>query len=240
MVVVASPAAGGIVRIDPDDGYLGIIDLDEDVGSLLASGSHLWAIGAPDWLENSPGPQTIGTRPVVWEEVTGRSKDVIGGSGLHLESPWATGEQETTTIEWWKDHDGDTEPLSPPTPLWIVEGDRARRVAFEGETPVLAAFDHLLVGACQLPSDPIIKQVDGSSCAYCYPATPMIIAENGEVETFGNLDLFPTAVSIDDGLAWLVGMGLEFGDVKEVRSLNLESHELGDPLAIEQEIHLRS
>ena len=71
VVVVASPAAGGIVRIDPDDGYLGIIDLDEDVGSLLASGSHLWAIGAPDWLENSPGPQTIGTRPVVWEEVTG-------------------------------------------------------------------------------------------------------------------------------------------------------------------------
>lgn len=234
VVFVASPAAGGIVRIDPEIGYLDLIDLDEDVGSLLASSTHSWAIGAPDWLENSRGPQTIGTRPVVWEDVTGRYKEVIEDSRLRLESPLAT-EEPDTTIEWWKDNEGDIEPLSSPTPLWIVEENKARRVPFEGEAPVLAAFDHLLVGACQLPSDPIIKQVDGSSCAYWYPATPVIIAENGDVEALGNLNSIPVTVSIEDKAAWLVGMGLEFGDVKEVRSLNLDSHELGHPLAIKQE-----
>ena len=68
-VLIASPAAGGIVEIDRRSGQATIIPLDADAGTLLATGDAIWAVGRPDWDE-PPAGRPDGKRPVIWEEPT--------------------------------------------------------------------------------------------------------------------------------------------------------------------------
>jgi hypothetical protein len=43
-IFVASPAAGGLVQIDRGTGAATVIDLTEDVGSIVISESRVWAV----------------------------------------------------------------------------------------------------------------------------------------------------------------------------------------------------
>src|SRR4029453_712467 len=45
-VVVASPAAGGLVRIDRTAGVATVLALDTDVSRLVRDGDTVWAVGA--------------------------------------------------------------------------------------------------------------------------------------------------------------------------------------------------
>jgi len=51
-VLIASPAAGGIVDIDRHSGEATLIPLDAEAGTLLAGRDAIWAIARPDWHDN--------------------------------------------------------------------------------------------------------------------------------------------------------------------------------------------
>src|SRR5450755_1927718 len=50
-VMIASPAAGGIVEISRRTGEASVIPLNADPGALLASADAVWAVASPDWRE---------------------------------------------------------------------------------------------------------------------------------------------------------------------------------------------
>ncbi len=71
-ILVASPAAGGIVEIDRRSGGVRVISLEANVGALIRCGEAVWAVASPDWYEDASEQQQEGRpdrkRPVVWEE----------------------------------------------------------------------------------------------------------------------------------------------------------------------------
>jgi hypothetical protein len=48
-IMIASPAAGGIVEIDRGSGQATTIPLDADAGTLVVSGDVVWAVASPNW-----------------------------------------------------------------------------------------------------------------------------------------------------------------------------------------------
>jgi hypothetical protein len=47
-VVIASPAAGGLVRVDRVTGAVELVPLEDDIGWLVRDGDAVWAVADPD------------------------------------------------------------------------------------------------------------------------------------------------------------------------------------------------
>jgi len=71
-ILIASPAAGGIVDIDRHSGQATLIPLDTEAGTLLAGRDVIWAIARPDWHDDQGGGPAAAAaerqRAVIWEE----------------------------------------------------------------------------------------------------------------------------------------------------------------------------
>jgi len=240
LLLVASPAAGGVVRIDRASGRTEVIPLEEDAGTLLEQGGEIWVIGSVDWLEAvnpaERGRMAVGRRTVVWEgpsdaeiarEAEFHSRFVAIPSYAESEAPW--------TIEQWRELEGGEEDLDPSTPIWRISETGVHRVPFDGENPIFASAGGVMVGVCRLPSDPIIKHVmPGTSLSFRYPASVVVADESGRFNAVGSVPSIGGRVCVDQGRTWLLGFGSEDdGDeTPVVRELLTEERRLEEPLGL--------
>jgi hypothetical protein len=202
-ILVASPAAGGIVEISRSSGEAALIPLDAGVGTLIPGGDGaVWAIACPDWLDTGQDDPEQDRRysrldgrkrPVIWEEPAGA--EVAGHSERAAR--------------------GDFEDMRPATPIWRVCAGAARRIEADLEQPIMAAAGDELVGVCRLPADPVIKHVspDSGSVSWHYPGTVVAIDAAGTIEAIGPVPSSGGVVAADDGRVWLLG----FDDETESR-----------------------
>src|SRR5580693_7060549 len=216
-VLIASPAAGGIVEIDRRSGQVTIIPLNADAGTLLATRDAIWAIARPDWDE-PPAGRPGGKRPVIWEEPTeeeiARDQEMM----RHLRFPemrqFDDEEEAARTLADWRDAEGDFEDLLPPTPIWRVSAGTVRRIELDLEQPTLAAAGGKLAGVCRLPSDPIVKHLSpgAGSVSWRYPGTVVVIDDTGTLDVLAQVPGSGGAVCADGGTVWLLGFEEEVDD----------------------------
>ena len=234
-LVIASPAAGGIVDIDRHSGQATLIPLDAEAGTLLAGRDVIWAIARPDWYEDQ-NDELAGTpqdrqRAVVWEEPDDAEIARYQGLGTHNSFRGQHGEyylaaageraadgddqddreQDRLTAADWMDEEGDDEALEPPTPIWRISAGAARRIAADLDQPILAAAGNRLAGVARLPSDPVIKHihVDGAHVSYRYPGTAIVIDAAGTLRVAGALPGSDGTACEAAGRVWLLGFDQE-------------------------------
>jgi hypothetical protein len=233
-VLIASPAAGGIVEIDRGSGQATTIPLDGDAGTLLATGDAIWAVGWPDWDE-PPAGRPDGKRPVIWEEPTdeetARHQELMRRWHFHGAGP-LDAEAEGRSLADWRDAEGDFEALMPPTPIWRVSAGTVRRIGVDLEQPILAAAGGKLAGVCRLPSDPIIKHLSpgAGSVSWRYPGTVVVIDDAGTLDVLGPVPGSGGAACADDGGVWLLGFEEEADDepAPEVREVRVAEGRVGE------------
>ncbi len=243
-VLIASPAAGGVIRFDHHQGDHTLISLDADAGALTACGDAVWAVARPDWCHTGPGEPPAGggrrTRPVAWEGPTaaeiareedrrrrrrraGRADSPAAGRG------WSVAERRRA--------EGDTVTTDPPTPVWRIRGDTARRIDADLQGPRLAAVAGTIAGVGQLPGDPLVKHVDaGHSVSYRSPGSVIMLDGDGTVTRAGPVADTGGLICEDHGRAWLLGFD-DTGDTGTgpVRELILPGGRITDPLGIRVE-----
>ena len=230
-VLIASPAAGGIVEIDRRSGQATTIPLDANAGTLLATGDAIWAVARPDGDE-PPAGRPDGKRPVVWEEPTGeeiaRHQEMMRRMHVHGAGPLGA-EEDGGTLADWRDAEGDFEALMPPTPIWRVSAGTVRRIGVDLEQPILAAAGGKLAGVCRLPSDPIVKHLSpgAGSVAWRYPGTVVVIDDTGTLDVLGPVPGSGGAVCADDGDVWLLGFEEEADDEPARRCARSRSPKAG-------------
>ncbi len=258
-VLIASPAAGGIVDIDRHSGAATLIPLDAEAGTLLAGRDVIWAIARPDGQDNQDDelPAAAGDRQraVIWEEPDdaeiARSRELA--PGIRFRGPpgeyrlaaadgaqaAAGGEQDDGDRDWltaadWMEAGGDDEALAPPTPIWRISAGAARRIAADLDQPILAAAGNRLAGVARLPTDPVIKHIhgDGSQVSYRYPGSAIVIDAAGTLRVAGSLPGSGGTVCEAAGRVWLLGFDQETdGDpAPGARQLLLDEGRLGAPL----------
>jgi hypothetical protein len=234
-VLIASPAAGGIVEIDRSSGRATTIPLDADAGTLLATGDAIWAVGQPEWDGPAAG-RPGGERPVIWEEPTdeelARHQEMMMRH-MRLLGVGSLDEQAGgRTLADWRDAEGDFEDLKPPTAIWRVSAGAVRRIEVDLEHPILAVAGGQLAGVCRLPSDPIIKHLNpgNGSVSWRYPGTAVVIGDTGTLDVLGPVPGSGGTVWADDGSVWLLGFEAEVYDepAPEVRELHVAQRRVGE------------
>lgn len=139
-IVVASPAAGGLIRIVRDTGAVELVPLEEDIGHLIPDGETIWAVadpnrdGAYEAFLASPD-----RRRVVWEEPSAEDMERFRSrmSGWFGRAPGSDEEWRPlvdasdptpSAADWQRDDDDEAEHIGPTTPVWRIDGVRATRV----------------------------------------------------------------------------------------------------------------
>jgi hypothetical protein len=177
-IVVASPAAGGLVRIDRATGATTLVPLAMDAGQLRRDGETVWAAARNDDDENDFGDAP--PRPVVWEG----------------------GPQDDD------DHDMEGDPTAvilPPTPVWRVDGTTVTAYDFGGQVEDFVVLDGAVVAVCTLPTDPLIKLAGGDWIGFARPAT---LLRGDPERGLAKVTTVPdgSGVLVVDGrVVWLVG-----------------------------------
>ncbi len=233
-ILIASPAAGGVVDIDRHSGAATLIPLDAEAGTLLAGHDVIWAIAHPDWYDNQddelPAAPEDRQRAVIWEEPDAaeiaRHQELtrrIRSHGRPAEYRLAAGEpvadgadrddgdQDWLTAADWMEAEGDDQAVQPPTPIWQLSGGAARRIAADLDQPILAAAGNRLAGVARLPGDPVIKHrhVDNSPVSYRYPGTAIVLDAAGTLRAAGSLPGSGGTVCEAAGRVWLLGFDQE-------------------------------
>jgi hypothetical protein len=243
-ILVASPAAGGIVDIDRRSGEVRVIPLEADVGALISCGEAVWAVASPDWFEdtNEPQQQEEGRpdrkRTVVWEEPDEAEIARFGELTRRMRFEGASLDEQgwgRRTAADWREADGDYEELLPATPLWRVRAGVATRIEADLEQPILAAAGDRIVGVCRLPTDPIIKHITPyGSVSWRYPGTVAVIDDAGTLEVIGPVPGSGGVVCADHERVWLLGFGQETDDdpAPQARQVLLGEGRVAAPLAV--------
>lgn len=147
-LMIASPAAGGVVVIDRRSGQASVIPLEADVGALARAGDY-----------------------------------VI---------------------------------LGPPTPVWQIRGGAARRINADLECLRLTAVGGMIVGACKLPGDPLIRHVGprGPECSHRSPGTIIVLDDAGTAHAVGPVASTDGVICEDRGRIWLLGFDQQLGELE--------------------------
>jgi hypothetical protein len=244
-IMIASPAAGGIVEIDRRSGAATVIPLDADVGTLIACGDAVWAVARADWWRDKSGTPLVAgphrRRAVVWEEPTAAqiARDAEIRPHLGYGAGTSSGDEGSFSIADWRETEGDDEEAEPATPVWLIRAGLARRIDVDLETPTLAGMGGQIVGVCRLPADPIVKQLSpsDSSVSWRYPGTVITMDETGQLQAVGSVPSTSAVICADHGRVWLLGSAGEGGggqpDEEEafaVREVLLAEGRVADPL----------
>jgi hypothetical protein len=188
-IMIASPAAGGIVQISRATAETTVIPLDADVAFLTGTADGLWAIASRDWEiaeDDEPAAPDDRRHPVIWRgDPSGWDKDEDDGA------TWVF-----------------------PVPVWHISDGSATPLAFEAESLNLAALGDGLVGLVRLPSDPLVKQAShgGRSVGYGYPGTAITVSAQGVVDVICPVPSTRGVVAVDGGRVWLLGLADELED----------------------------
>jgi hypothetical protein len=188
-IVIASPAAGGIVQISRATAEVTVIPLGADPAYLLGTADGLWAIASPDAEvdgEAEPAAPDDRRHPVVWRG---------------------------PKVSWDGDEDDEAARVCT-VPVWRISDGSATPLAFDADGLNLAALAGGLVGVARLPGDPVVKQAsgDGYSVGYGYPGTAVTVSVSGVVETICPVPSTGGVVAVDGSRVWLLGLGDELAD----------------------------
>lgn len=244
-ILVSSPAAGGLVRIDRRSSSVTVVALDEDPESIAVGREAVWVWAHPD-SHPSSGAEAR-RRPVVWEEpsdeeVERRRAEMKGwfsyapGAPAEEMVPAALGPR-STAADWQDTEDDLQDVVRPPTRLWSIAGGRVSPVAVEGELIELAVAGDLLIAVCQLPSDPLIKRVEPfGSLHYIRPRTVVIGDGSGTWQAIGAVEETSCgfgSISVDGGRVWLLGFSRDpDAPSSQVREVDVARGRLHDPLRL--------
>jgi len=187
-IIVSSPVAGGLVRIDRRSGASQVVALDARPGRLIASDRAVWlTASAPSDLEHTQRA----LRDVVWEDPTDDERAAwaradAGHGWFTLDV--AESDEPTTVAEWQHliDHQDDVDErrIQPPTLLWRVTHDALQPLAVDGVILNATAAGTTLVLVVQRPSHPVVR--------YAHPSGSLSELHPGVV------------VAGDDGRPWQV------------------------------------
>lgn len=247
-ILVASPAAGGLVRIDRVSSAVTVVPLDEDPGSIAVGREAVW-IWADAEYQPSAGTEAQ-RRPVIWEEPTEEEVEqrraqmtgwfaYVPGAPPEERVPAAEGAR-LTAAEWRDTEDDLQDVVPPPTPLWRITGEQVSTVPVGGELIELAAAGDLVVIVCQLPSDPLIKRVEPfGSLHYIRPGTVLAGDGSGSWQAVGSVEDTSCGVgsiAVDEGRIWLIGFSREADErSSEVREVDVAARRLHDGLPLQLE-----
>jgi hypothetical protein len=185
--VVASPAAGGLVRIDRATGVVAVLALDIDVGRLVRAGDAVWAVGASAEQADPTWPR----RPVMWQGLP------VGTEPDDLDD----------------DDDDDPDPsmrIEPSTPLWRADGATVTTYDLGGRVEGLAILGDEVVAIVTRPADPLVKRWLGpGSLAYERPATVMRGDPARGLAVVGSVPEGSVSLLVDRGAVWLAGSETE-------------------------------
>ncbi len=184
-IVVASPAAGGLVRIDRATGATTVVPLTVNAGRLRRDGETVWAAAGNDDYDNDDDFGDAPPRPVVWEGVPEDEDDDMEGDPTAL--------------------------ILPPTPVWRVDGTTVTAYDFGGQVEDFVVLDGTVVAVCTLPTDPLIKVAQGEGwISYARPAT---VLRGDPVRGLAKVATVPEGAGdlvVDGGAVWLVGYDRDF------------------------------
>jgi hypothetical protein len=187
-IMIASPAAGGIVQISRATAEATVIPLDADPGYLVDTADGLWVVASPDGADEQAGQAAPSDRrhPVIWR------------------GPQAS----------WDEDGGDEAAWVRLVPAWRISEGSATPLAFEAEILNLAALADGLVGVARLPGDPVIKQASegGSSVGYGYPGTAITVSAQGVVDAICPVPSTGGVIAVDGSRVWLLGCDDELKD----------------------------
>jgi hypothetical protein len=209
-LLVASPAAGGVVRIDRSTGATTVTPLPLPPIS-LATGEDgvVWAVGFRELDESLP-PVHDGTHhPVEWIEPTEDDRVRTHAELYELLGPdqaaRAVAGPLPTAADWASDDDR-ADLVERSHELYRVSGDRLDRVdvgVVEGIDGVLVADTFVCV--CWRGDDPLVKRVGiGGYLAYERPSSLLAVNDDGAVRRLGRVDDSEELVA-DGRRAWLLG-----------------------------------
>lgn len=219
-LLVASPAAGGLVQIDRATGGSTVTAVPTPPLDVVVDGEVVWIVGAPD-LDDDARPEYDGTRhPVRWEEPTdkgmARLRAAVSGwftvaAGRTRWPPGDDGSPRPTAADGDDGDDGECELVDRSRRLYRLSGAGLATVDIGGEPCGEAVLDGTLICVCWRDDDPLVKRVEaGGWLSYERPATVLAVSADGDVRRLGSVDDDGGRVAIDRGTAWLIGYaGLE-------------------------------
>ncbi len=230
-LLVASPAAGGLVRINRATGGSAVTPLPDPPLSLVVDGEAVWIVGAAD-LDADARPENDGTRhPVRWEEPTEADRaryraemsGILGVDGDGSLQPLVDDEAPLPTAADWEDlADDGSELVDRSRRLYRLIGDELTTMDIGGEPGGAAVLDGTLVCVCWRDDDPAVKRVEvGGWLSYERPATVVAVGVEGDVRLVGSVDDNSGTVMVDDGMVWLLGYAAR--DAEAIRPLDISA-----------------
>jgi hypothetical protein len=191
-IVVASPAAGGLVRIDRATGATRVVPLPVGAGRLRRDGETVWAAAGNDDYDDDDDFGDAPPRPVVWEGVPEDEDDDMEGDPTAL--------------------------ILPPTPVWRVDGTSVTAYDFGGQVEDFVVLDGKVVAVCTLPTDPLIKVAHGEGwISYARPATVLRGHPERGLAEVATVPEGAGDLVVDDGAVWLVGYDRDFEPASVLR-----------------------
>jgi hypothetical protein len=226
-ILIASPAAGGLVRIDRQTGECTSVALDGEPIQVVVVGDDVWVTG---WnlADDSPDPvapigSTTISHPVVWEDGT-EDYDLVWAGPGPLESP-------SPTLEVARNADPETAIAEVVGPNWRVRGAETERVDFGGHVGSIGGSPDTLVVVCRMPEDPRVKRLQSlGAVSHFYPASVLLGKGDGSFEVVGKLRSGGRLIATRIGT--LVLATLEGDDGPTLRLVDTERRRLGEPLPI--------
>lgn len=184
---VASPLAGGLVRVDLATGTVAVLPLDGGPVDLVAMGDDLLVVGR-HWSD---------------DDLFDHLEDIDDLDDLDEGDDLDDGDEDVDLDGW-----GGTPVM--PTPLWRIRDGRAE--ALSAEVEVCSIAPRAGGGAVALvrrPGDPTVgTPAGGGGIVLHYPAHVALVGADGRFRDVCDVDdLDPVLVDGDD--VWLVGSGAE-------------------------------
>jgi hypothetical protein len=236
-LLVASPAAGGLVRIDLATGGSTVTPIPAPPLHVVVDGEAVWIVGAPD-LDDDARPERDGTRhPVRWEAPT--EADVAEHraalSGMFTVAadgslrPLVDDADPLPTAAEREDLDDDeSELVDRSRRLFRLTGAGLVTVDIGGEPCGEMVLDGTLICVCWRDDDPLVKRVDpgGGSVSYERPATVLAVSADGDVRRVGSVDDNSGTVVANRGTVYLLGYAAR--EAETLHAIDVTGTGLGD------------
>ena len=219
-ITVASPAAGGVVRIDRASGAASLVPLDTAIGRIVMDDGVLWAIAHHEWEQWAGGVDDVAARPrrrVVVQEPTDAEmaawrEQVAGWSGVRpgvdggppvvvplAEAPAVRREALLAMAA------RPITPIPPATPVWRIEAGDAQPVDLGGIVMTLTATRGYVVAVCCLPTDPAVHRIEPGGYVACIsPATVIVGNIDAGFVAIGSVEDSKGSFCVDGDDVWLI------------------------------------
>ena len=232
VIVVASPAAGGVVFIDRSTEAVTTVALDAAIGRLIVDGSSVWAIADPDWSVE-PLDDHLGRRPVVWVEPTEAELEAHRAELRAWNLPDADDEPD---FDWRDAPDNGSDIIRPPTPVWRIRAGVAARIDVGGQVGAFVARNDLVLAVCTLPTDPVVKTIEpGGSLSYRYPASLVLGTPESGFERVGDVPELGASLFAAGDRVWLLELDRTDDDFETLRSFDPATRSFSAPSRLDAE-----